>query len=329
MAPLVESFHRFDVVLDHSDHHYSNTDGNGNSFTYCGSTVYKKIMREWKILSKHLPDSTYVRVYNTRIDLLRAVIVGAASTPYHDGLFFFDIKFPSNYPYQPPQVHYHSHGLRLNPNLYENGKVCLSLLNTWSGKKKEMWDPNQSTILQVLVSIQGLVLNEKPFYNEPFRLRLFQEENSRRYNEDAFIKTCKTTLYLLQKPPKNFELFTADHFRQRANRILRACNAYTNSRVGVGHYRDDNENETKDDTKVKDSAISVHPVSTTFIDSMEQLYPKLVVVFRWYKASNLVEHLNLENVTTPRGAAGMLCRPYCLLLCCALVALICYFMFRA
>lgn len=103
-------FMRFDVVSDHSDHRYSDTEkgGGGGSFARATSAVYKKIMREWKILSEHLPDSIYVRVYDTRIDLLRAVIVGAAGTPYHDGLFFFDIKFPRNYPDEPPKVHYHT-----------------------------------------------------------------------------------------------------------------------------------------------------------------------------------------------------------------------------
>jgi ubiquitin-conjugating enzyme E2 O len=36
------------------------------------------------------------------MDLLRAVIIGPAGTPYHDGLFFFDVQFPSNYPNKPP-----------------------------------------------------------------------------------------------------------------------------------------------------------------------------------------------------------------------------------
>jgi len=47
-------------------------------------------------------ESIYVRVYEDRIDLLRAAIVGPAGTPYHDGLFFFDVRFPSEYPKCPP-----------------------------------------------------------------------------------------------------------------------------------------------------------------------------------------------------------------------------------
>lgn len=47
-------------------------------------------------------DTIFVRVYESRMDLLRAVIVGAEGTPYHDGLFFFDIFFPAGYPSVPP-----------------------------------------------------------------------------------------------------------------------------------------------------------------------------------------------------------------------------------
>ena len=64
----------------------------------------------------------------------------------------------SDYPKVPPLVHYISYVTdRLNPNLYEEGKVCVSLLGTWSGKGTETWSPN-SNMLQLLVSIQGLIL---------------------------------------------------------------------------------------------------------------------------------------------------------------------------
>ena len=56
----------------------------------------------------------------------------------------------------PPQCQYYSYCTdRLNPNLYEDGKVCVSLLGTWSGKGTETWTPN-SNMLQLLVSIQGM-----------------------------------------------------------------------------------------------------------------------------------------------------------------------------
>lgn len=66
-------------------------------FTFIGS-LDNFVMRLFLTLAEII----YVRVYEERMDLLRAVLVGAPGTPYHDGLFFFDIFLPSEYPYEPP-----------------------------------------------------------------------------------------------------------------------------------------------------------------------------------------------------------------------------------
>lgn len=104
------------------------------------------------------------------------------------------------------EVYYRSGGLRINPNLYDSGRVCLSLLNTWSGEGCEKWIPYKSSMLQVLVSIQALVLNAKPFFNEPAYAEIKStpdvEKRSLIYNEGAFILSCRTMLYLVRNPPK-------------------------------------------------------------------------------------------------------------------------------
>ena len=87
------------------------------------------------------------------------MIVGPDNTPYEDGIFLFDIQLPPAYPATPPSVHYVSFCPdRLNPNLYECGKVCVSLLGTWSGKGTEVWT-SSSSLLQLLISIQGNHVN--------------------------------------------------------------------------------------------------------------------------------------------------------------------------
>eukprot|EP00258_Populus_trichocarpa_P026903 XP_024442922.1 probable ubiquitin-conjugating enzyme E2 25 [Populus trichocarpa] len=221
-----QQFKQFDTVEDHSDHHYTNS----SSMKQSPKTWAKRIQDEWRILENDLPDSIFVRVYETRMDLLRAVIIGAEGTPYHDGLFFFDVFFPAGYPKVPPLVYYHSGGLRLNPNLYSCGKVCLSLLGTWQGNKNEMWQPGVSTVLQVLVSIQALILNQKPFFNEPGYERLNGsangEKRSQEYSESTFCFSLKTMAYTMRRPPKHFEDFVLGHFHKRANDILVACKAY-------------------------------------------------------------------------------------------------------
>jgi ubiquitin-conjugating enzyme E2 O len=63
-----------------------------------------------------------------------------------------------------------------------------------------------SSILQVLVSLQGLVLNSKPYFNEAGYDkqigRAEGEKNSLAYNENYFLLSCKSMLYFLRKPPK-------------------------------------------------------------------------------------------------------------------------------
>ncbi|WJX68457.1 ubiquitin-conjugating enzyme [Trifolium repens] len=246
-------FKQFDIVVDTSDHHYVN---NNSSMKHNPKTWAKKIQQEWKILEKHLPETIFVRVFESRMDLLRAVIIGAEGTPYHDGLFFFDVFFPSGYPNEPPKVYYHAGGLRLNPNLYASGKVCLSLLNTWFGRKKEKWTPGVSTMLQVLVSIQGLILNAKPYFNEPAYAKTSGTQNgeaqSLKYNENKFILSVRTMMYRIKKPPKNFEELVVGHFYSRAHDILASCKAYMEVGCFVkGGVRDVAKGERKSSDKFK------------------------------------------------------------------------------
>ncbi|CAN1276418.1 Probable ubiquitin-conjugating enzyme E2 23 [Linum perenne] len=220
------TFKRFDSTKDPLDHYYVGSVGQiSNSRKWL-----RKVQQDWNILQNNLPDGIYVRVYEDRMDLLRAVIVGAYGTPYQDGLFFFDFHLPPEYPDVPPSAYYHSGGWRINPNLYEEGKVCLSLLNTWTGRGNEVWDPTSSSILQVLVSLQGLVLNSRPYFNEAGYDKQVGtaegEKNSLSYNENTFLLNCKTMMYLMRRPPKDFEELVKEHFKKRGAYILKACDAY-------------------------------------------------------------------------------------------------------
>ena len=92
------------------------------------------------------------------------MIIGPKDTPYENGYYLFHFKYPKNYPYSPPKVTYHTNNgvTRFNPNLYRNGKVCISILNTWKG---EQWTSCQN-IRSVLLTLVTL-LNENPLTNEP------------------------------------------------------------------------------------------------------------------------------------------------------------------
>ncbi|CAK9134557.1 unnamed protein product [Ilex paraguariensis] len=169
-ADGTSSFKCFDFAKDPYDHYFLGTDGRNNA----ERKWLKKVQQDWNILQNNLPDGIYVRVYEHRMDLLRAVIVGAYGTPYQDGLFIFDFHLKPEYPDVPPSAYYHSGGWRINPNLYEDGK--------------------------------GLVLNSKPYFNEAGYDKQVGtaegEKKSASYNENTFLLNCKTMVYLMRKPPK-------------------------------------------------------------------------------------------------------------------------------
>ncbi|KAI9776997.1 MAG: hypothetical protein M1839_009141 [Geoglossum umbratile] len=129
-----------------------------------------RIIKEVAEMSTGLPPGILVRNSLERPDAMKALIIGPDDTPYAGGLFEFDIFPGDSYPREPPQVHFLTTGggiSAMNPNLYANGHVCLSLLGTWDGPPESKWQSNKSTILQVLLSIQSMILVADPWRNEP------------------------------------------------------------------------------------------------------------------------------------------------------------------
>ena len=117
-----------------------------------------------RILSSDL-NSNGIFIEFDEIDILKAkaLIIGPKDTIYDNAYLFFTIEFPKNYPFSPPILTYKSQNkVRIHPNIYVNGKVCLSILGTWSGPS---WTHTMD-ITTVLLTIQSL-LDNNPLANEP------------------------------------------------------------------------------------------------------------------------------------------------------------------
>ena len=137
----------------------------------------KRLVTEIASLTTGLPPGIFIKHGESRLDVMKALIIGPADTPYELGLFEFDVWCPNEYPFKPPRVYfrYASGRVPINPNVHGDGMgessaetramltgstVCLSLLGTGPG---EQWRPAESTILQILVSIQAMILCERPW----------------------------------------------------------------------------------------------------------------------------------------------------------------------
>lgn len=188
------------------------------------SNFFRTVSKELKLLKSSLPPGVWVKGFEDRIDLYSVMFRGPEKTPYEDGLFLFDFQLSADYPAAPPLCHYISYcSDRLNPNLYEDGKVCVSLLGTWSGRGTEVWT-SSSTLLQVIVSIQGLILVSEPYFNEAgFEKQKGSQqgrENSRMYNEMVVLKLVQAQTKLLLHPPPVFKDIIIAHFKKHAEKLL-------------------------------------------------------------------------------------------------------------
>ena len=133
---------------------------------FISKITFKRIVNDVKELIVSPLYSHGIYYIHNENDILKgkALIIGPSDTPYDNGFYLFDFNFPTNYPHSPPEVTFCTNdGLtRMNPNLYIQGKVCLSILNTWQG---DQWTGCQ-TISSVLLALCTL-LTSNPLLNEP------------------------------------------------------------------------------------------------------------------------------------------------------------------
>uniref|UniRef100_A0A6Q2Y0Y6 Dual E2 ubiquitin-conjugating enzyme/E3 ubiquitin-protein ligase BIRC6 n=1 Tax=Esox lucius TaxID=8010 RepID=A0A6Q2Y0Y6_ESOLU len=195
----------------------------------------RRLAQEAVTLSTSLPlsssSSVFVRCDEERLDIMKVLITGPADTPYANGCFEFDVYFPQDYPNSPPLVNLETtggHSVRFNPNLYNDGKVCLSILNTWHGRPEEKWNPQTSSFLQVLVSVQSLILVSEPYFNEPGYERSrgtpSGTQSSREYDGNIRQASVKwAMLEQMRNPSPCFKEVIHKHFYLKRVEVMAQC----------------------------------------------------------------------------------------------------------
>jgi len=151
-----------------------------------------RIVQDIYDFNKNKPEGIYLSIDKKNLMKQHALIIGPKDTPYFGGFFFFEIIYPENYPTNSHQVTLLTieKNVRFNPNLYECGKVCLSILGTWSGPS---WSPVMNIRL-VLQSIQSLLCSF-PIQNEPgFENTKENEITSMEYNQYLIYNTYRIAI---------------------------------------------------------------------------------------------------------------------------------------
>jgi len=226
---------------------------NNNSGNFDKKSLMR-ITREISSIQSSLPISysstVFFRMDSDNVNVVKFIITGPKDTPYESGCFEFDAIFTSGYPNSPPLVKLITTGngtVRFNPNLYNCGKVCLSLLGTWSGQKGESWNKDTSTFLQVLVSIQSLILVDQPYFNEPgWERQMNTPEGDKRsfsYNDNLRLQTARwAILNQLKNPSKGFETAINKHFYLKKDTIIKTLEKWSKETI-----KKDEFNKVKDE----------------------------------------------------------------------------------
>ena len=87
-----------------------------------------------------------------------AIILGPAGTVWEGGIFRLLLEFSEEYPNKPPKVKFLTK--MFHPNIYNDGRLCLDILNT-------NWSPVYD-VSSILTSIQSLLSDPNP--NSPANL---------------------------------------------------------------------------------------------------------------------------------------------------------------
>tara|TARA_B000000557_G_C20563960_1_gene354363 strand:- start:126 stop:578 length:453 start_codon:yes stop_codon:yes gene_type:complete len=119
----------------------------------------KRILREInEILANEYKDINLVDYDESNIYDINILVKGPSESPYENGIFKLNVKFPKNYPFVPPQVTFITKVY--HPNVSLAGAICLDIL-------KDQWSP-ALTLGKTLLSVSSLLCC--PNSNDPLNL---------------------------------------------------------------------------------------------------------------------------------------------------------------
>ena len=173
----------------------------------------------------------YYKTIEDNINQVYVMIVGPEDTPYHNGFYCFLATYPDDYPWSPIKVKFLTteSNSRMNPNLYGCGKVCLSILGTWSG-------PGWTSLMNIFIvfnSIIGEIFVREPFKNEPGHekssINVNEKYNNYLYHEN--LRLAIVNSFTKQTYIKNFDDVIYKYIEDHKDEYLKIYEFYKNQEL--------------------------------------------------------------------------------------------------
>ena len=135
----------------------------------------KRITKELADLNKDPPWGCSAGPTGEDMFQWQGTIEGPKDSPYEGGVFHLSMKFPHDYPFKPPDVHFTTKIYHCNiffnddpKTQHLNGKPCMDSL-------QGQWSP-ALTISKLLLSIQSLLTDPNPNEGNPMIAALLKND---------------------------------------------------------------------------------------------------------------------------------------------------------
>ncbi len=129
------------------------------------SQEVKRLMIQQNSKEDLLDNDYLIHINENNVNRIDAIIKAPFDSVYRHKFIKMTFEIPDNYPFSPPVVKFvNFDGVRIHPNMYEDGKCCSTILNTWPSEK-ERWSPSMG-IETVLLTFHSF-LDNNPYTFEP------------------------------------------------------------------------------------------------------------------------------------------------------------------
>jgi ubiquitin-conjugating enzyme E2 R len=153
------------------------------------SALVRLLQNQYKNIQKEPVEGLFFEPDESNLQLWKIWVEGSKGTPYEGGIYQLQMTFPDTYPMEPPELRFISEFW--HPNVYKDGKVCISILHppgedAMSGElPEERWLPTQ-TVTTVMLSVISMLSD--PNISSPANVDSSVEWRDRR---QQFNERCK------------------------------------------------------------------------------------------------------------------------------------------
>lgn len=128
----------------------------------------KVVHRNYEMFQKEPIEGVSIGINEDDIYNWSVTLIGPKDSPYESGIFNCEMNFPNDYPLSPPVFKFKTS--IYHPNVYADGKVCISILHPpgddkWGYEKaEERWRPvhSASSIILSILSLLSAPNDESP-----------------------------------------------------------------------------------------------------------------------------------------------------------------------